>query len=135
MPGLEWMPALAVGNAELDEEHKVLFALINRLDEAREADSDRRVLLEVAEELVRYVHVHFSHEEGLFTSNGYPDADVHKEEHRSFVARVAAFHAKVIEGDRSAAAEMVEYLKSWLTRHISASDRKYRPWVSGKVAD
>lgn len=135
MPGLEWMPALAVGNSELDDEHKVLFSLINRLDEARLADADRRDLLAVAEELVRYVHVHFSHEEGLFSSKGYPEADVHKEEHRRFVAKVAAFHAKVIEGDPAAAAEMVDYLKTWLTRHIAVSDRKYRPWVSGKVAD
>jgi len=135
MARLEWMPALGVGNTELDEEHKKLFALINRLDEAGEMGADRTVLRDVAEELVRYIHVHFSHEEGLFTSKGYPGASGHVDEHRAFVARVAEFHARIIEGDHGSAAGMAEFLKSWLTRHISLSDRKYKPWIAGKEED
>ena len=133
MPRLEWMPALGVGNSQLDDEHKTLFALINRLDETRERQADPRALREVADELVRYIHVHFSHEESLFGSKGYPGAEGHIEEHRGFVARVAQFHAQIIDGDPAVGGEMAEYLRTWLSRHIAMSDRKYRPWLGDRA--
>ncbi len=133
MPRLEWMPALGVGNTRLDDEHKVLFDLINKLDEAREMEAGQRGLREIADELVRYIHVHFSHEESLFAANGYPGAEGHIEEHRGFVARVAQFHAKIIDGDPAVGGEMAEYLRTWLSRHIAMSDRKYRPWLGDRA--
>jgi len=132
MAKLEWMPALGVGNSKIDEEHKLLFAMINKLDEAREREADRRGLREVADELVQYIHVHFSHEEALFDAKGYPGAEGHRAEHHAFVARVAEFHSKIINGDPAVGGEMAEYLRTWLSRHIAMSDRKYRPWLSDR---
>ena len=130
---LEWIPALGTGNSGIDEEHKTLFALINKLDAAREREGDLRSMREVADELVQYVHVHFSHEESLFEAKGYPGAAPHVEEHRAFVARVAQFHAQIIDGSQAVGAEMAEFLRTWLSRHIALSDRKYRPWLADRA--
>ena len=133
MARLEWIPALAVGNAEIDEEHKTLFALINKLDDLRMSEMGRRELRDVADELAKYVHVHFTHEESLFTAKGYPGAAGHIEEHRAFVGKVAEFHARIIGGDPKIAGEMANYLRTWLSRHIAMSDRKYRPWLADQA--
>ena len=133
MARLEWIPALGTGNSGIDEEHKTLFALINKLDEARGREGDRGALREVADELVHYVHVHFAHEEALFEAKAYPGAEAHIEEHRAFVARVAQFHAQIIDGSPAVGSEMAEFLRTWLSRHIALSDRKYRPWLADRV--
>lgn len=131
MARLEWIPALRVGNDRMDDQHRRLFDLINRLDEAGAEGAERRVILGVAGELGDYVHVHFAEEESLFSATGYPHSQEHMAEHRDFVARVAKFQTDIIEGNMSIVPEMVDFLRSWLTRHISVVDRKYKPFIGG----
>lgn len=135
MARIEWIPALGVGNKAIDDQHRQLFDLINRLDEAGESGAERRVLLGVAGELRDYVQVHFSLEESLFSGTGYPDKEPHIAEHRAFVAKVAGFQSAIIEGNMAVVPEMVGFLRSWLTRHIGLMDRKYRPYLADEGAE
>ena len=133
MPGLEWIPALAVGNEVLDSQHRQLFALINRLDEVSREGLGRAEVAAVIDELGSYVRDHFGLEERLFAEKDYPAAKEHMAEHLAFVARISGFRAEFSLGKAEVDAKLLDFLKSWLTRHISLTDRKYRPWLGDRA--
>jgi methyl-accepting chemotaxis protein/hemerythrin len=139
MAQLEWMPALSVGNATIDDQHRRLFDLINSVDAAGSSAVDREVLVGIHKELEDYVRVHFDYEERLFAERGYADAASHIKEHQAFVAKIASY-PEVFAGAgspdeaRAAARELASFLRSWLSNHIALSDRKYRPWLADKAA-
>ncbi len=133
MAQLDWMPALAVGNKVIDEQHRSLFALINRLDEALGSHRERPAVITVIQELGDYVRDHFGLEERLFVEKAYPGAEAHIQEHGGFVARIMAFQMDYLAGKSELTPELVGFLKAWLTNHISLTDRKYRPWLSDKA--
>ena len=69
MAPLEWTDSYSAGNAHLDEQHKGLIALINRLDDASMTGP-------VLDRLQDYVDEHFRDEERLmnhilFTDKAY----------------------------------------------------------------
>ena len=131
---IDWTESLSVGLPDIDAQHRRLIGLINRLDEARRLPG-RESAREALAELGAYAAVHFAAEEGLFEACAYPGARAHKEEHRAFVARIGGLSAGLASpgaGDEGEAAEeILSYLKTWLTRHIAFSDRKYRPYLRG----
>jgi len=133
MASLEWIPALSVGDRELDDEHKVLFALINRLEVARDGGGDPAVSAEILRELGVYTHKHFSHEERLFAEGGYTEAEPHSAEHLFFATRIGDFQSDLAAGKAEVDGAILDFLKTWLTRHIAMTDRKYRPWLTGRT--
>lgn len=123
---IEWVPALDIGIAEIDAQHRALVGLINRLDEARARGAAREELAAALGGLRDYAAAHFALEEGLFAERGYPGAKEHVAEHRAFSAKVEAFAAAFAAGKAAVDGEILGFLKTWLTTHISFSDRKYR---------
>jgi methyl-accepting chemotaxis protein/hemerythrin len=130
MAFIDWIPALGVGNRAIDAQHRALIDIINRLDEARASGTDRGALAETIAELDDYTREHFGLEERLFTERGYPEAEAHVKEHGFFVGRIVAFRRDFEAGKAELTKEILDFLKSWLTKHISLSDRKYRAWLS-----
>ena len=64
---MSWSDDLSVGLQEIDEQHKILITLINRLfTEAIMQKADQSVVSKILNELVQYTIVHFSVEESLF---------------------------------------------------------------------
>ncbi len=107
----EWSTSLDIGNAELNEQHKKLFTLINALDAKRTCGTTLKELLD-------YVVMHFKTEEDLFAKAGWSESAAHKETHDKFVQDALALTSV---GD----AEM-QFIKQWLITHICASDMKYK---------
>ena len=126
MPYIEWMPSLSVGVREIDAQHKNLVAYINELAAAREEGRAREAVSPLLAKLQAYVLEHFALEERYFDSFGFPGAIAHKKEHADFAAKVEAFGRDFAAGKAELSDEMLLFLRSWLTSHISFSDRKYR---------
>ena len=107
----QWDETFTGANAEIDEQHKKLFVLINNLDAARGS-------AEALKELLDLVVLHFKTEEDLFAKAGWSEMAAHKQIHDKFVED--ALGLKTI-GD----AEM-QFIKQWLVQHIKGSDMKYK---------
>lgn len=127
---IEWTPALDIGVGEIDRQHRELVARINALSDAIESGRDGGTSLPLLDALAAYARDHFTLEEGWFAEFGYPAAVAHTAEHRDFIAKVSAFREAFAadEGAGGAALprEILAFLRDWLVRHISYSDRKYR---------
>lgn len=127
---IEWTAALSVGIDDIDAQHKALVALINKLYEAKEAGRGREALAGILRELEDYVQYHFGLEEDRFAAVKYPEAKTHIAEHRAFTERLSHFELSFALGKAELDSELLSYLKTWLTRHIAFSDRKYRPYLA-----
>ncbi|HTX86578.1 MAG TPA: hemerythrin domain-containing protein, partial [Candidatus Nanoarchaeia archaeon] len=78
MPEIKWEDKFSVGVKELDEQHKKIIEIINRLtamDSA--ADFSGEEILKILRELNDYAHYHFTNEEIYFREFDYPKAESH----------------------------------------------------------
>ena len=107
----QWDSSFCIGNNDLNEQHKKLFALINTLDANRTSGA-------ALKELLDFVVLHFKTEEDLFAKVGWSESASHKEIHDKFVQDALALKSV---GD----AEM-HFIKQWLVDHIKQSDMKYK---------
>ena len=87
-----WDPSLSVGNAELDEQHKLLLSLNQRATDLltnKAGTHVRREFRHVLNEIVDLAEVHFAAEERILALNGCPNLAEHKTEHYQFIELLA----------------------------------------------
>jgi hemerythrin len=126
---VEWSDSLSVGIQEIDEQHKVLINLINRLfDETIVKQASLSVTEEVLEELIQYTIVHFAVEESLFRIFDYPGIDQHMSLHVDLKKQVLELQKKIKQG-QAVNNDLLLFLKKWLTNHILQEDKQYAPFL------
>jgi hemerythrin-like metal-binding protein len=130
---IEWTGALKVGIPVIDEQHQVLVGLINQLDDAARSGKTNAELGGILKELDRYTRYHFGLEEKAFEDFGYPDARKHIAEHAAFIGKIDEFELAFAVDKTKVGDEILDYLKGWLTHHISFTDKKYKPFLHGKL--
>lgn len=124
MDTLKWDDSYSVGDEHLDEQHKGLIRLINRLDSG--------IPVPVAlDELQIYVDVHFRDEERMLETAGYPDLAAHKIQHAAFEEWLAASRQACRSGEVVGLLRdsISSYLKTWLVNHILVSDKAYSDYL------
>ncbi len=87
---LEWDDKYSVGISIIDEEHKKLFGILNKVIVAKEHNGTPEELWEVLSEMTNYAHTHFRTEETYMKEFNYPEYQDHKEEHRGFSSKIFA---------------------------------------------
>lgn len=130
---IEWDDRFSVNVQEIDEHHKKLVAMINRLNGLREEKAEQKAAEEVLMEMTDYLDYHFSAEEQYMVEFDYPGYKAHREEHKFFVKKVFEFLRGFREGRESLSNDMLHFLKDWLIKHIISSDAKFAPCLMVKV--
>ncbi|PKM44477.1 MAG: hemerythrin [Gammaproteobacteria bacterium HGW-Gammaproteobacteria-1] len=124
MAHLIWTDQMSTGIAEQDEQHKILIELINRLNDAIQERKDAEILGTVLTELSNYAVHHFGYEEALMDRHGYADTAVHKLEHQTFIEWMAGIKRKLAEEEAAVSAQVINFLRMWVTGHIMKTDRR-----------
>jgi hemerythrin len=122
---IAWSDEFSVDIQEIDEQHKCLVGLINKLYEALARKDSADVIEQVFDELIRYTRVHFSVEECLMRLFDYEGYEEHKKIHDKIVDRVNILQAQFKAGDHGVGMELLYFLKDWLMDHIQRVDKKY----------
>jgi len=125
MAFIKWNDQYSVGVEEIDNQHKGLVKLINKLFDAMSEGQANNILGEIINEMARYTQVHFATEEKYFALFNYPESNVHIDEHQKFVAEVIKFKTQFDNGNIILSIEIFRFLKNWLVNHILVSDKKY----------
>lgn len=124
MAHIQWGLDCYTGLPEVDRQHERLFALINRLDDAR---ATQPAMLEQAfAELRDYVRDHFAVEEQLMAEANVDAAHYvqHRAAHTEFDARLNQLWQSYCDGSEAAADQLLEFLTGWLRHHILHTDQK-----------
>jgi diguanylate cyclase (GGDEF)-like protein/hemerythrin-like metal-binding protein/PAS domain S-box-containing protein len=123
LPFLEWNDAHTVGVPLMDEQHKQLAALINRLGEDLKAGHESDRLNESLGMLVDAARAHFADEERLMFEAGLgAAAERHRQEHRRLLEEL---QGQTIKFDGRSMALSMRYLNFWLLHHIETMDKPH----------
>jgi methyl-accepting chemotaxis protein len=120
-----WDDNYSVGVKEIDDQHKVLFDLINQTHKAMMDNLGKAEKQKILDGLVDYTVFHFSHEEGLMRKAEYDGIPEHLEKHKKLVAQVQDFHHKFTIGAIDIDQNLMKFLKDWLSNHIMGTDKFY----------
>jgi hemerythrin len=116
---MEWIQDYETGLADIDVQHRYLFALVQRVQPLDDV-VDRVELHLIANELVRFAKCHFGYEERLMTMYGYLDSARHLAEHAKLLDEVQTFqNDQEIEARRLAL-----FICNWLVAHTMLEDRQ-----------
>jgi hemerythrin len=129
---MEWKSEYSVGIPEIDEQHKQLFACIDRLESAGDEQQRELAVYFVIDELKDYVRIHFTVEEIVMRLFDYPGLEAHVAEHREFAARLIALGK--IELTHDVHSQAGKFLREWLLQHIMVTDKKYAAFLLGRRA-
>jgi hemerythrin len=130
---IEWNDAFSVGNQQLDDHHKKFFSIINTLHDAMKNGEEEKILLMVLKEIQQYVQYHFKAEESLMRIYSYPNYATHKAQHEEALQKVNKFILEYDRHEDKLAIEVLNFLSDLLQNHILQEDRKYIPYLNGKI--
>jgi hemerythrin len=130
---VRWDDRYSVGIPLIDSQHKKLIEmtddLYNACLEGTEAASNH--FRSAIRGVVDYVKYHFSAEEKLLETSGYPGLALHKKEHEGFVLKVLQDVRDFEEGKKFVPNLFVRYLRDWILAHIAVEDKKYAEYILG----
>jgi hemerythrin len=122
---LEFDPVLLTGHAEIDAQHRELFARAGALLEATREHRGHAEVVSLLDYLGRYVVEHFGAEEEVMARSAYDRLLEHRAEHQRCVKDFAALRAEFdAEGPSPRFLRRVnQRVTDWLREHIYRSDR------------
>lgn len=121
---LQWDQIYSVNVAEIDDQHKKIFEIINAVAEAKK-NGDSKFFSLIIKEMEDYSIYHFSTEEKCFVKFDYSQKDTHIKMHQFFIAEVKKIKNSKIKDVKKSAGEALEFLKNWWLDHIQREDMKY----------
>lgn len=127
---LEWSPSYSTGVSKYDEQHKVLFNMINDLADAMQQKKSKETVGRVLNGLAEYTVNHFADEERSFAQTNYPEEAMHKQLHKKLVDQVVALIGKFNAGEPLITQDVINFLQDWLINHIQGVDKKYGPHLN-----
>ncbi len=127
MPFIVWDDLYYIGIPAIDEQHKQIVSIANRMLEALIQQKATREVPFILKEMISYADTHFKTEEEYMEKAGFPGIEDHKEMHQEFREKVVRFQQKLDANDPSLTAELTIFLTTWVTEHFSVIDHQYVP--------
>ena len=121
----KWYKKYSVNNEELDNHHKTLFNITNKLLDNCLGSDLSNCLDPIIEELVSYSNYHFSAEEQYMRNIGYKDINKHISEHRFYTQRILHLQQVVNKNDLELTKELILFLGNWILHHVIEEDKKF----------
>ena len=128
MKQITWTPDFSVGVASIDEQHKWLIGIVNRLIAEPRITTKSETISHVLSELTKYAEEHFATEEALMLQHRYPRLEEHIAQHRAFRKTTVDFCMATLNGADDVPETMLRYLSDWLAEHILKSDMEFKPY-------
>lgn len=133
MSSISWDDSYSTGIAKIDEQHKVLFEMLNRACENAECTGDEQKFRQLAADMMAYAFMHFSTEEEYMQAYDYPDRDKHITMHEDF--KIAAMEYEfAAEQGKAEPTKLTEFLIDWLERHVQGDDKHLGDYLTERNA-
>ena len=129
---IDWDEKYSVDVQEIDDQHKKLFSLFNKLRNLMIKGKKKSELERVLAELIDYTVIHFATEEKLMHQFSYIGYVEHKRTHDNLLAEAKELQENFTRDRIILAEEVSVFLSDWLTGHILDVDKKYAPLFKSK---
>jgi len=126
-----WSDAYLLGNTVVDEEHKQLFCLIEKLFHC---SGNEQEVLAILKELIKYTKFHFAHEEQFMKSINFPYFNDHKQLHKDIVDKLEKIIQKKGELQlEEFAKKLALFIKENIVAHILIEDKKLNHYANNRL--
>ena len=130
---IEFDDRIRTGIRRVDDQHQELVAIYNELDEAFRQGKAHRHMSEILARLYQYTKFHFRDEEELLERCGWADLAQHQYEHQRLVDKLRVFVVRYRRSEERISAEVVEFVRKWVTAHIMECDMQYADHVKRTI--
>ncbi|EIW20344.1 MULTISPECIES: bacteriohemerythrin [Pelosinus] len=124
---VKWEDKYSLGVESIDEQHKELFRIANRIYELlkNEMILDKYDhIMEIIDELKNYTVDHFKDEEEYMKSIGYKKFLSHKVAHTDFLDKMENIDVnKIDNGHNEYLLSILDFVCLWLVEHIMKEDK------------
>ena len=120
-----WSDEYSVKNAEIDNQHKKQFDILNRLFDICVGKNEVDTVDTLMQDLESYADYHFKFEEQHMRDVGYKDLDKHMVEHKFFTKEIMFAKRRQVHNKSICDNKLIEFLSNWLIQHVTEEDRKY----------
>ncbi len=121
---IEWNDSLILSHEHIDDDHREMAALINKLYLSVSETFGKESIRTAAHELLRFSQAHFSHERGLMGHHRYPEMVEHLGEHNQLLSELQSLIASIDTDDDHPRFEAVEFLDDWFANHLKGADAR-----------
>ena len=125
MPIMLWDNALDIGVASMNDEHREILDVMNKIYDARAQGRQGAAIDVLVAKLGAVCARHFADEEALMERIGYPGLGSHKHLHAQLLERYTRHAGEIKAAGGVAPEEFFDFLRFWLTSHIKGIDAKY----------
>ncbi len=132
MEVINWRNEFSVGIKEMDDQHKKLLGMINRLIADQKTLTDPQTIADLLTEMTDYAMVHFRAEEYLMAEYGYDQKSQQERQHQAFIDKTISFYSATDIGPNILSVALLDYLGTWLVGHILQEDMKYKDFFKSK---
>lgn len=122
MTYIQWSDKFSVQVKEIDEQHKKLIGMINKLHDAL---FDIEVQKVVINEMIEYAMIHFETEEKYMEQFQFSGYEEHKKEHGKFTEKAMDIRNAFEMTGCLLTLHILDFLKEWLENHLLNTDMKY----------
>ena len=129
---LKWKDKYSLNHDVIDSQHKEWFKKVDDLMAACRQRKGNEKIGELLDFVVDYTVKHFSTEEDIQKSCGYPDIEKHKGIHNAFVKKVRDVKDEFDDRDGLPINKMVEVnsmLSKWLINHVTGIDQDIKEYL------
>jgi hemerythrin len=116
-----WSDDFLGGVAVIDDQHRRLVDLANRLGDDLREGRDATAVAASVRSLFEYAVLHFRTEEGLMDAYEVPDTDRHRQEHSVLLSDLDSLGSNL---ENTSVMIALQHLKAWLIRHVDSLDRE-----------
>lgn len=121
---MKWRSEYAIGNTNIDEQHKMLFSVIKNFGEVLENGYGSKTYDLFLDFLNRYSKIHFDFEEECMLAHQCPVVSKNKREFKRFTKAVEQevknYQQRGFDNER--AWELLDWIDNWFENHICRVD-------------
>jgi len=133
---VKWSDSLSYGIKAMDDDHKVMIELVNRMHAIASEEKDAFDVKILLGKLAEYAILHFKREEIVMKTCNYPLFDEHTEFHHEIEMQVfELLKHKDRHFDPKETDELLQFLSDWLFDHISTVDQTLTPHVANYLEE
>lgn len=122
---LQWSKTYECGHAEIDQQHRNLFARANELLQMNGKDANKENIAATVKALLEETVEHFQYEERVLNEVGHPEAALHAQAHQRLLDKTNILLAKLQRGGTELA-DLLHFMIYELTaQHIMVDDRTF----------
>lgn len=131
MHNLRWSPTFETGVAEIDDDHRAMFALATEIgDGIAKQDAGFRTALQ---QFIALAELHFAKEEDILVRAGYPNVDRHKAYHTALLTKARQLKAVCDRKDDPAqAGKCYGALVEFLIDDVVRGDTQFKSFLDAE---